>query len=168
MGVMNINEILAGMAHRPIDAAHNLRPLTVQELNAHPADHPNSIAWLLWHTGREVDAQLADLRGEPQLWQDYRDRFNLGELGDTIGYGHTEEQARQIVVNDQQLLIEYVDASLNALEGYVATLSEEEFEQVVDERWQPPVTRAVRLVSIVDDATAHVAQAAYAAGALKK
>ncbi|WP_313812702.1 DinB family protein [Glutamicibacter sp.] len=164
---MNINEILSGMAHRPIDAAHNLRPLTVQELNAHPGEHPNSIAWLLWHTGREVDVQLAQLRDEPQLWESYRDRFNLGELGDSVGYGHTSDQARQIVVDDQQLLVEYVDASLNALEDYVATLSVEEFEQVVDRRWEPPVTRAVRLVSIVDDATAHVAQAAYAAGALK-
>ena len=33
--------------------------------------------------------QLA-LNGQPQVWetQGFQERFNLGELGDTMGYGH--------------------------------------------------------------------------------
>ena len=35
---------------------------------------------------------------------------------------------------------------------------------MVDTRWDPPVTAAVRLVSVVDDCSEHVGQAAYVAG----
>lgn len=163
---MNINEILTGMVHRPIDAARNLPALSVEQLNAHPGGHPNSVAWLLWHTGREVDIQLAALSGKEQLWHRYRDRFNLGDAGDGMGYGHTPAQAHAIRVDDQELLLEYVDASLSALGDYAAHLGAEELDEIVDRRWTPAVTRGVRLVSIVDDAIAHVGQAAYAAGAL--
>jgi hypothetical protein len=48
----------------------------------------------------------------------------------------------------------------------VDTLTEGDLDRVVDRRWDPPVTLAVRLVSVVDDATQHIGQAAYAAGIL--
>ena len=35
---------------------------------------------------------------------------------------------------------------------------------VVDEDWDPPVTRGARIVSILDDAAVHVGQAAYVLG----
>ena len=35
---------------------------------------------------------------------------------------------------------------------------------MVDERWDPPVTAAVRLVSVVDDAVKHLGQAEYVLG----
>ncbi|HNV11243.1 MAG TPA: DUF664 domain-containing protein [Propionibacteriaceae bacterium] len=38
---------------------------------------------------------------------------------------------------------------------------------VIDTRWDPPVTRGVRLVSVIDDAVAHVGQAAYARGVVE-
>ena len=37
---------------------------------------------------------------------------------------------------------------------------------VVDRAWNPPVTRGVRLVSVVDDAAQHAGQAAYVRGLL--
>jgi hypothetical protein len=43
-------------------------------------------------------------------------------------------------------------------------LTEADLDQVIDENWDPPVTRGVRLVSIIDDAAQHVGQAAYVAG----
>lgn len=164
---MNISEIFAGLANRPLEAARNLPELSVQELNAHPGGHPNSIAWLLWHTGREVDIQLAKLSGKPEQWQRFRERFALGELGDSMGYGHTAQQAAQIRVEDQQLLLDYLEAALDALGEYAGGLTEEQFDEIVDRGWEPAVTRGVRLVSVADDAIAHVAQAAYAAGALR-
>jgi hypothetical protein len=39
---------------------------------------------------------------------------------------------------------------------------------VVDERWTPPVTLGVRLVSVIDDDVAHAAQAAYVRGILER
>jgi hypothetical protein len=38
--------------------------------------------------------------------------------------------------------------------------------EIIDRSWTPPVTRGVRLVSMIDDAAQHVGQAAYAAGIL--
>lgn len=166
MGGMEISEVLAEFARRPIEAAKNLPELTSEQLNAHPADHPNSVAWLLWHSGREVDVQLAYLSGEAEQWETYRDRFRLHELGDSVGYGHTAAQASQIRVDDQRLLVDYLDATLTALIRYVSGLSESDFDEVVDRNWEPPVTRGMRLISIIDDATQHVGQAAYATGAL--
>lgn len=165
---MNTTELFLDLAHRPIDAAKNLPELSAEQLNAHPGDHPNSIAWLLWHSGREVDVQLADLRGKEQLWENYRERFNLGEIGDSLGLGHTPEEAAQIKVADQQLLIDYLDATLTALIEYAGGLSEADFGEIIDENWDPAVTRGARLISIVDDAAQHVGQAAYAAGALTR
>ena len=160
---MTINELFADFAQRPIDAAKGLPTLTPEELNAHPGSHPNSVAWLLWHIGREVDAQLSDLTGNPQVWEHYRDRFALGKIGDSVGYGHTPGQAAEIVVNDQGLLVDYLSASLRALIDYANGLSADDFDVVIDDSWNPPVTRWVRLVAIVDDAAQPIERAAYAA-----
>jgi hypothetical protein len=50
---------------------------------------------------------------------------------------------------------------------YVAQLSPTDLDDIVDVRWDPPVTRGVRIVSTIDDAVAHVAQAAYLRGLLE-
>jgi hypothetical protein len=39
---------------------------------------------------------------------------------------------------------------------------------VVDPRWDPPVTAAVRLVSVVNDITQHLGQAAYLHGLIER
>ena len=43
-----------------------------------------------------------------------------------------------------------------------------ELEREVDQSWDPPVTLAVRLVSVVNDITQHAGQAAYAAGIIAR
>ena len=50
--------------------------------------------------------------------------------------------------------------------GYLATLTAGDLDRIVDERWDPPVTLGVRLVSIVDDDIQHAGQAAYVRGLL--
>lgn len=163
---MNAIEILTDLAARPLETARALRPaLTAERLNAHP-HHDNSIAWLLWHTGREIDIQVAPLAGATQVWlaQDFATRFGLGLGPEDIGYGHTPEQARAIVVNDADLLVEYVAATIASLTAYIGTLSETDLGAIIDESWDPPVTLGARLVSICADALAHVEQAAYVAG----
>ena len=42
----------------------------------------------------------------------------------------------------------------------------DDLDRVVDQRWDPPVTLGVRLVSIADDCLQHVGQAAYVRGLL--
>mgnify|MGYP002750444426 FL=1 len=166
---MDARDVLSEAASRPATEAKALvNTLPEGALNAHAGGHTNSIAWLLWHAGRQMDVQLAQLNGEPQVWhrQGFDSRFNLGELGDTVGYGHTAEQARAVVVEDTALLVEYLGATTAALSEYIAGLSEADLDDVIDTSWTPHVTRGVRLVSMIDDAAQHVGQAAYAAGIL--
>ena len=167
---MDARNVLREAASRPATEAKALiDTLPEGTLNAHAGGHTNSIAWLLWHAGRQMDVQLAQLNGEPQVWhsQGFDARFNLGELGDTVGYGHTAEQARAVVVEDAALLVEYLCAATAALSEYIAGLSEADLDDVIDTSWTPHVTRGVRLVSVIDDAAQHVGQAAYAAGILE-
>lgn len=164
---MNAIEILKDLAVRPRDAADALsESLPAAALNAHPGGHPNSIAWLLWHAAREMDVQVAALSGEEAVWtaQGYDERFGLGLAPDDMGYGHDAEQARAIRADDPALLIEHLRAVTDALLRYLDTLTESDLDDIVDEDWDPPVTRGARLVSAIDDAAQHVGQAAYVAG----
>jgi hypothetical protein len=164
---MDALDILRDLTSRPRDAAARLRDqLNPEVLNARPAGHDNSVAWLLWHTGRELDVQLAGLTGDEQLWtaRGFDRRFDLGEVGDTVGYGHSPAEARRILVEDGAGLLDYVDAALAAVDRHLEMVTVEDLEDVVDAQWDPPVTRGARLVSILDDAIQHLAQAAYVLG----
>ena len=63
-----------------------------------------------------------------------------------------------------ELLVGYYRAVHKVSLEYVASLTPEELERIVDRRWNPPVTASVRLVSIVDDCAQHLGQAAYVRG----
>lgn len=159
--------ILLDLASRPRDAAEALRgQLDPAVLNAHPAGHPNSLAWLLWHTGREIDVQLAHLSGQPEVWtaQGFGERLGLGEAGRAVGYGHSEGEARAIVVEDGDALVDYVLATADALHDHLGTLTDADLDEAIGEYDGEPITRAVRLVSIIDDAAQHLGQAAYVLG----
>ena len=159
-------EILKDLADRPRAAAQALRPkLTPELLNAHP-HHDNSIAWLLWHAARELDVQIAELSGKEPVWtaQGFDRRFDLGIGPDNMGYGHSPQQARAIAIDDPDLLIGHLDAVIAAQLEYLDSLNGESLSEIIDEQWDPPVTRGSRLVSICVDALEHVGQAAYITG----
>lgn len=158
--------LFRNFASRPIEVLNNLPELSEAQLNAHPSGHPNSIAWLLWHSGRELDMQLSTLTGAEEVWtqQGFRDQLGLGDAGDAMGYGHSPEQAREIVVKQLQPLADYVSACLTAAADYADSLDEDEWKEIIDRNWEPPVDRETRLVSIVDDAVQHVAQVSYILG----
>lgn len=61
MGRMNGIDVLLDFAARPKDVLTALTSLNAEQLNQHPEGHPNSIAWLLWHTGREIDVSCRPL-----------------------------------------------------------------------------------------------------------
>jgi uncharacterized damage-inducible protein DinB len=65
-----------------------------------------------------------------------------------------------------QVLLDYYDAVHARTVDFLRGLSPAQLDRVVDERWDPPVTLGVRLVSIVNDDTQHVGQAAYVRGLL--
>ncbi|WP_192596244.1 DinB family protein [Nesterenkonia lutea] len=163
---MSSLDILRDIAQRPLDEARALRPaLTPELVNAHP-HHDNSIAWLLWHSAREIDEQIAALSGTEPAWtaQGFDARFSLGLEDHDMGLGHSGSQARQIHVEDTDLLLEHLRAAVQAQLTYLDSLDEADLTEVIDEQWDPPVTRSARLVSISLDAVAHVNQAAYITG----
>lgn len=163
---MESRELLTDLAQRPLqELDHFWDSLDPSRLNEHPAGHPNSIAWLVWHTGREIDVQVADASGREQVWtQGWADRFDLGVGDGDLGLGHTETQARAIIVDSRELLRSYLSAVTDESLDYLSGLSPDDLDVVIDDNWDPPVTRGVRLVSVYADALQHIGQAAYVAG----
>lgn len=126
----------------------------------------NPIGWLLWHLARVQDHHISGLADGPQVWEQWQDRFGLPNDTDDIGYGHTSEQVDAIQITDPQLLLDYHHEVTLATARYLVTVDEEELEREVDQRWDPPVTAGVRLVSIQGDCLQHLGQAAYVKGLL--
>jgi hypothetical protein len=130
-----------------------------------PAGTGNSIAWLIWHLGRVEDAQVASAAGLDQVWtsQDFAGRFGLPLTERDTGYGHSSHQV-DAVQAAPELLLEYYNAVHRQTVEFVNTLTDQDLDRVVDQRWDPPVTLGVRLVSTIADCLQHVGQAAYAKG----
>lgn len=129
----------------------------------------NSIAWLVWHLTRVIDDHVSDLAGVEQTWtsRGWVDRFGLPFEPDDIGYGHTSEEVGRVRADDE-LLLGYHDAVHSAVLAYLEAVDAAELDRVVDERWEPPVTAGVRIVSVINDATQHVGQAAFVLGVAKR
>jgi uncharacterized damage-inducible protein DinB len=141
--------------------------LSEDQLAERPGSDANSIAWLVWHAARVQDAQVADVAGLDQVWTDqgFVDRFDLPlKRGDT-GYGHSSADVAKVRAS-ADLLADYLRAVHEQTIGWLGSVADADLDRVVDERWDPPVTLGVRLVSVVDDDAQHVGQAAYARGLL--
>jgi uncharacterized damage-inducible protein DinB len=147
-----------------------LNGITLEALHDRVDGATNSIAWLVWHLTRIQDDHLADAFGGDQVWtgQPWYERFALPFPRDAHGYGHSSEQVAQVRVDSPDLLLGYHDAvherSLDLLRG----VSDADLDRVVDENWDPPVTLAVRLVSVVSDDLQHAGQAALVRGILQR
>ena len=141
------------------DEVSFFRPATVSGQQA------NSIAWLIWHSARIQDAQLADVAGVEQVWfrGGWVDRFALDLPRDAHGYGHTADEVGKVRAPGN-LLASYYHAVHRMTLEYVAGVTDEELARIVDQNWNPPVTASVRLVSIIDDCAQHLGQAAYIRG----
>lgn len=141
--------------------------LDAEALNWRPAPDANSIAWLAWHLARVQDDHTAGISDGEQVWlRGWSDRFALPIDPMSIGFGQTPEQARSVVVTSPELLTGYYDAVCRQTDEVLASLTDADFDRIVDERWDPPVTLAVRVVSMLNDVTQHIGQAAYVKGLL--
>lgn len=130
-----------------------------------PDPEANTIAWLIWHLTRVQDDHLAAAFGRRQVWEEqgWAERFSLPFGPDATGYGHSPAEVGQ-VRSDASLLGGYHEAVAERSAGLLADITGADLERVVDERWDPPVTLAVRLVSVIADDMQHVGQAAYVKG----
>lgn len=159
---------------RVLESIEALLERTERELLGYrPGEHANSIAWLVWHLARVQDDHFAHLAGA--LWPDseteqcwvsggWYSAFNLPYDRLDIGYGHSSEQVGEFGALDAVQLRGYYGAVHQFSSGVLERLREEDFGTVIDRRWDPPVTVAVRLVSILNDTTKHAGQAEYVKG----
>ncbi|MDO4918950.1 DinB family protein [Kocuria sp.] len=168
---MGALDLMADAARRPVEAAEAaVEGISQEVLNQMPDGTHNSMAWLLWHAARQQDVQIAQLCGAEQIWtaEGWSDSFGLQRPSDDFGFGDTPEDVARVRVSDPGLLVGYLRSVCCATAQYVSELSDEELDEVVDDSWDPPVTRGVRIVSTIDDAAQHVGQAAYVRGLVEQ
>ncbi len=157
-----------GRIHEELPAV--VADLSPEELLWRPDAEANPVAWLVWHLSRVQDDHLAALSGADQVWTaaGWADRFGLPYPLADIGYGQSAEDVGAFAVTDPELLTGYhADVhrlTLSVLDGEEAR----GLGRVVDDRWDPPVTAAARLVSVVSDISQHVGQASYVRGLLER
>ncbi|KRL83421.1 DinB family protein [Ligilactobacillus apodemi] len=137
--------------------------MNVEQLNTMPTDLIKSVTWLTWHTAKMIDQQLSELAGKEPLYtsQGWGEKFNLALPLDTQDWIHTPTEARKVQVNDKRLLIDYLQAAVAFGREYLTNLDLTTLDEIIDESWESPVTRAVRIISILDDASMHSGQVVY-------
>jgi hypothetical protein len=142
--------------------------LDADALVARPAPGANTIGWLVWHAARVQDHHVAELRDADQVWVHGEWARGVGLEPDpsNTGYGHSAADVATVVPKGPGELLGYFDAVQAVTMALLAGLTTHDLERIVDRRWDPPVTMAVRLVSIADDDLQHLGQAAYVRGLL--
>lgn len=166
---MLTNKILIDALKRVKEVVHQTTEgLTDAQLAFRPNNKANNIGWLIWHLTRVQDNHISDITKNKQVWQNgWSQKFDLAlNEGDT-GYGHIGDQVAKVKTN-AKLLLGYYDAVHLETVKFIRSLKESDYSKVVDKRWDPPVTMAVRLVSILSDDLQHAGQAAYVKGLLIK
>jgi hypothetical protein len=164
------NALLVDAFGRVKEAVHDaVEGLNREQLTYRVDPDANTIAWLVWHLTRIQDDHVAALAGSEQVWHrdDWVTRFGLPFGPDEHGYGHRSQDVAAVDV-PAELLLGYHDAVHRQTVSYIEGLKEEEYAEVIDYSWDPPVTRAVRLVSVADDDAQHVGQAAFVRGIVER
>jgi uncharacterized damage-inducible protein DinB len=128
----------------------------------------NSVAWLIWHLTRVQDHHVSELLGTDQLWvtDGWAVRFDREPDPHDTGFGHGPAQVADVRPRSASLLTDHYRAVATRTDAFLRGLTPDDLDRVVDERWDPPVTLGVRLVSIADDDIQHAGQAAYLRGLL--
>ncbi len=138
-------------------------------LTTPPAEGANTVAWLVWHLTRILDDHVCGAFEEEQVWTSggWYERFALPFPPEAHGYGQSYDDVLAVRPTAADLL-GYFDATHERAVGLLAGVGPADLDRVVDEAWDPPVTLAVRLVSVVNDCLQHAGQAAYARGILQR
>ncbi|GAA5064144.1 mycothiol transferase [Nocardia callitridis] len=166
---MTSAELLVDAFGRVREHVHGvLEGLSQDELAARLDEEANSIAWLVWHLTRVQDDHVADVAGTEQAWiaAQWEQRFDLPFDESATGYGDDPDDVGRLGGVSAKLLRDYYDDVHTRTIDYVTGLVDADLGQVIDTRWDPPVTLGVRLISVVDDDIQHAGQAAFIRGIL--
>ncbi|SDB86527.1 Protein of unknown function [Sanguibacter gelidistatuariae] len=147
-----VREIASGLSKEQLE--HRLDP------------DGNSLSWLLWHISRVQDAQVADIAGTEQVWitEGWAERLGLGLDPADTGYGYTSAQVAAVRGVSAEELVAYHESTFARTSEVIGSLDDDDLARVIDESYDPPVTVAVRLMSILADDFEHVGQAGYVRG----
>ena len=168
MDVAAVYEELFSRVHEHVQAV--LEGLDPEDLVVVPEPGSNPLGWLLWHLTRVQDVHIAEILEQPQTWEqdDWPARFGLEPDPGNVGYGHTPEQVAQVRPRGTEAIAGYYAAVEAQTAALLWSLTPDMLDRIVDQRWDPPVTMGVRLVSVVDDCIQHAGQAAYVKGVLER
>jgi uncharacterized damage-inducible protein DinB len=168
---MDVNDLLIdGYGRLPDLVRSAVEGLSTDDLRWAPGKAANPIGWLVWHLTRVQDSHLAELIDAKQVYLtgDWPQRFGLEPDPEDTGYDHTIEQVGTVRPESVEALVGYYDAVHAKTVEFLRGLTATDLDRVVDERWDPPVTLGVRLISVLDDDLEHAGQAAYVRGLLGK
>lgn len=161
-----VRDLLRDAFTRLVEHADELTDGLADEVaDYRPTPAANSIAWLLWHSARVQDIQVAQIAGVEQAWtrDGWVERFGLDLPRDDTGYGHDAAAVAKVRA-PAELLGGYYRAVHGLTLDYLAGITPDELARVIDTHWDSPVTASARLVSIIDDCAQHLGQAAYLRG----
>jgi hypothetical protein len=164
---MTSSDLLADAFGRIRGTVHEVvGGLSPAQLAFRPDPEANSIGWLIWHLTRVQDDHLAGAAQTSQLWtaEGWAERFGLPFDETATGYGQHSDEVAAVQVASGDLLTGYYDAVYTETIRYVQRVSDADLGRIVDERWDPPVTLGVRLISVIGDGLQHAGQAAYVRG----
>jgi hypothetical protein len=154
------------------NVADVLDGLTPEQLAYRVDPDANPVSWLVWHLTRVQDDHVAAAFGVPQVWSaaGWAARFGLPAAATDHGFGQSSAQVAAVAAAtaSASLLTEYHEETCAQTVKLVSAVSDDDLDRVVDTRWTPHVTLAVRLVSVLDDDMQHVGQAAYVRGILRR
>ncbi len=112
---------------------------------------------------------MSDVADTDQVWtsRGWAARFDL-PFEAAAGFDDDERQVQQTRVDDPLLLTGYLVDAVAASLHYLNGLSDNDFDQIVDDSFDPPVTLGARLVSVIEDDLQRLGQAAFARGLLER
>ena len=168
---METSEVLSDAFERMREGVRRvIEGLDAAALAYRPDPDANPIAWLVWHSTRVQDDHVSQIAGDDQAWitGGWADRFDLPLDPMDTGYGHTSEQVAAVDVDGPDLLVGYHEAVAQRTMQYLGTIDAVELDRIVDDRWDPPVSVGVRLVSVITDQLQHLGQAGYVRGMLER
>jgi uncharacterized damage-inducible protein DinB len=144
--------------------------LTPDQLAFRVDDRANSIAWLVWHLTRVQDDHVADVARTEQVWTSggWAERLGLPFPPSATGYGHSPDDVAAVKVPSGDLLTGYHDAVHDRTVEYLQSVTDDDLDRIVDESWDPPVTLATRLVSVISDDLQHAGQAGFVRGIVER
>ena len=149
-----------------VDSA--IEGLGAKTMDSRPADHCNSISWILWHMNRVVDVFInTRLQSTTQLWvsDGWYQKFGMEKQAKVMG--RSEEEIVTWVAPSLEAQWGYYAAVKAAARDYINCLSAEDLDRRVTfppEAQTQDHSLATALGQLVWDNVAHGGQIAYLRG----